>query len=106
MNEENLTSSVTVRISNVEWQTLNDVCKDMDLLLGYFNSVIPFYSSMLVNLPNNKINNVINFLGDLLVKIGFNEEYKLNKKGQIIESVIEKFTNTFIKNPSTKTFEK
>ena len=100
MNEPVSDVNVIVRLSLNEWQELLEMYTDKNSLLKHIISATHYFNSVLICINKNDINDMLNNLGDLLVKTGFDENYYPNKKGKIIESVIDGLTNTFTKRSS------
>jgi len=91
MNENTSKSLITIRIPSNEWQALLNLFNDTNSLLKYVISLHCYYNSTIITTDKQKIKNIINFLDNLLIMIGFDDEYNLNNEGKIIEQIIDKF---------------
>ena len=77
-----------VRLSEFELQLVNEAIKDAGS--KFIIEVEEFSSKYIISLNDDEAEDLRGFVGDDLYKIGFDENYRTNAKGAVLEGLIDK----------------
>ena len=94
MNEGNsqiFKIAMKIQLNNKQFEYLkSNLLLDRNEFAAYFDS-IAIHHKYLIDIPENSLDEIRDWAGEQLQKVGFNEKYELTDDGKILEQLIDLF---------------